>query len=125
MKIYVITKGAYAHYRICAATIDAEKAERLKRVYSDKGEETRVEIIEDGEGRDLNLYWVCNEKFKGQEVYEPYLLDKIGCEEVIDEGFLGYVAYLYAKDKNQAREKAKKMIARYKGQKKRDGNHIF
>lgn len=35
MEIYVITKGTYSDYHICALTLDKEKAECLKKIYSD------------------------------------------------------------------------------------------
>ena len=31
MKVYVITTGEYSDYRICAVTLDKEKAEKLKK----------------------------------------------------------------------------------------------
>ena len=34
MKIYVITKGSYSDYHICAVTEEEEKAEQLKRLFS-------------------------------------------------------------------------------------------
>lgn len=33
MKVYVITCGEYSDYRICAATLDKEKAEKLKEKF--------------------------------------------------------------------------------------------
>jgi hypothetical protein len=43
MKVYVITKGRYSDYHICAVTTDPDTAERLARIYSDRYDEAQVE----------------------------------------------------------------------------------
>lgn len=35
--VYIITSGEYSDYSIKAVTLDAEKAERLKKIYMAKG----------------------------------------------------------------------------------------
>lgn len=35
MKVYVITKGSYSDYHICAVAIDKDKAEKLAKLYSE------------------------------------------------------------------------------------------
>ena len=34
MKVYVITKGDYSDYRICAVSLDPDKAQQLARIHS-------------------------------------------------------------------------------------------
>ena len=46
--IYVITKGCYSDYGICAATTDKAKAEELRLCYSDKYDDANIEEYEDG-----------------------------------------------------------------------------
>ena len=43
MKIYVITKGYYSDYHICAVATDPDKAKRLAQLYTDKWDDARVE----------------------------------------------------------------------------------
>lgn len=53
MKIYVITKGEYSGYHICAATTDKDRAEILKRMASTDGpygEEAKIEEYDDYAG---------------------------------------------------------------------------
>lgn len=43
MKIYVITKGEYSDYHICAVATDPAKADKLAEFYSDKHNPSEVE----------------------------------------------------------------------------------
>lgn len=43
MKVFVITKGCYSDYHICAVTLDKEKAELLKKFYTDFFDEAYIE----------------------------------------------------------------------------------
>ena len=43
MKVYVITKGEYSGYGICGVAIDKDKAEILRKFYSDRYDEAEIE----------------------------------------------------------------------------------
>lgn len=43
MKVYVITKGEYSDYGICGVAIDKDKAEILRKLYSDRHDEADIE----------------------------------------------------------------------------------
>lgn len=43
MKVYVITKGSYSDYGICGVAIDKDKAEILRKFYSDRYDEAEIE----------------------------------------------------------------------------------
>ena len=43
MKVYVITKGEYSDYGICGVAIDKDKAEILRKFYSDRYDEAEIE----------------------------------------------------------------------------------
>lgn len=43
MKVYVITKGSYSDYAICAVAIDPKKAKVLRQLCSDRWEEASIE----------------------------------------------------------------------------------
>lgn len=53
MKIYVITKGDYSDYHICAVATDPEKAERLAKIYTDRWEYAKVEEFDTEDCVDL------------------------------------------------------------------------
>lgn len=40
---YVITRGCYSDYEICAVTLDKDRAERLKQLYSNRIVEAEIE----------------------------------------------------------------------------------
>jgi hypothetical protein len=52
MKVYVITKGSYSDYHICAVSLDPEEADRLARIYSDSWDSAGVEEFDTEEHRD-------------------------------------------------------------------------
>jgi hypothetical protein len=43
MKVYVITKGSYSDYSIYGVAVDKEKAEIMKKYFSDKDEQACIE----------------------------------------------------------------------------------
>lgn len=43
MKVYVVTKGEYSDYHICAVTTDEETAKKLAEKYADSYDDTWVE----------------------------------------------------------------------------------
>lgn len=83
MKIYVITKGEYSAYHICAATTDKDRAEMLKRMAStdDLYGEARVEEVDDYFGLDV---------LPGK-VYQVELGYKDGAQTFFDVGDAYYV----------------------------------
>ena len=46
MKVYIITKGTYSDYHICAVATDEEKAKQLAEKHSDCFDKTRVEVYD-------------------------------------------------------------------------------
>lgn len=53
MKIYVITKGAYSDYHICAVATDKKKAEILRKAFSDDWNEAQIETYETDRFKDF------------------------------------------------------------------------
>lgn len=49
MKIYIITKGEYSDYHICAATTDENIAKKLLRLYSDGWDEPQMKHMMTGQ----------------------------------------------------------------------------
>lgn len=46
MKVFIITKGSYSAYHICAVTTDPERAKRLAEIYSDRMDDACVETYD-------------------------------------------------------------------------------
>lgn len=46
MNVFVITKGSYSDYHICAVTTDPERAKRLAEIYSDRMDDACVETYD-------------------------------------------------------------------------------
>lgn len=63
MKVYVITKGEYSDYHICAVATDPEKADALAKFYSTKYDSAVVEERDTEDAPDLtkgtNLFRIC------------------------------------------------------------------
>lgn len=110
MEIYAITKGNYDAYHICGLTINKEKAKRLKRLYSDSYGEAIIEVFEDKEGSELNLFWFCNKDGKNPQIEDYPENERVA----VDKFGRIYGVYLYAKDEAHAEKKAHDMIAEYK-----------
>lgn len=109
MKIYAVTRGAFEDYHICALTINKEKAERLKELYTDKYNNTYIEIFEDNEG-ELDLFWFCDKNGRNPKINEYQEKEEV----VIDSYGIICGVYVRAEDKAQAEEKAHNMLAEYK-----------
>ena len=91
MKVYVITQGCYSNYHICAVTLDAQEAERLKKIYSDSYDEADVEEWDTDDHKDMlcgrNPYvvhfykngsttvrmdWACEGQFQPDVILSKY-----------------------------------------------------
>lgn len=90
MKIYAVTKGESLDY----------------------WDDVRIKVFEDGEGKDLSIFWyydvrhnsIVADDYPSSESVKTYGGEILG-------------AYVYAKDKEHAEKKARDMIAEYKAKK--------
>lgn len=122
MKIYVITKGFYSDYHICAVTTNEEKAEKLKNAYTDNLDKAEIEIYEDDEtDNEPRIAWYYDYRTNKAEPREfAWDYDKgemVEKEKVIHDDETVTGAVVFAKDKNHAKRKAQDMIAMYKAEK--------
>lgn len=124
-KVYVVTKGCYSDYHICAVTLDKEKAERLRKLFDGGGwDEACVEEYDTKthEGflsgrkpycvsfrKNGDLYSV-DEKTCGIEYFAPGIV-----EYPKHEGCLS--VNLYAKNENAAIKIAAEKRAKYLAEK--------
>ena len=124
LKLYVITKGEYdsSDYHICAATVSKEKAEIIKKLFSDKYnyDDCRIEEFEDGDGEDdIRIMWVYythNDEVRLiPEIFQHNYQEGISANE--ESGYTDKV-FTFAKDADQAMARAKDMITKYKNRMK-------
>ena len=124
-KVYVITKGCYSDYHICAVTLDKEKAERLCKLFDDGGmDEPEIEEWDTEQHVDLlsgrkpylvsfckngDLYSVYEDTW-GFEYFKPEIIER----PKIDDNLL---VKLYAEDKESAIKIAAEKRAKYLAEK--------
>jgi len=128
MKIYIITKGEYSDYHICAATTDKNTAKKLLQLYRDRWDEPKIETYDDGSARDI-LNGACvwdvyinsqNMAFRACKNYHPVAIpDNINQVERIEDWQLcgeneDYTISVVAKSKEHAEKIAQDIFAEYK-----------
>lgn len=138
MQIYIITKGEYSSYRICAATTDKDNAEYLMQLSSDLGnDEARIEVFRDGHNSTaINgyLYKVCENNFNDnnnsclyavktslffdEEIYDKIMFyeDWTECNVIkeVDSHGTYYSVYVISQNEKLAVRRGKKLIDEYK-----------
>lgn len=116
-KVYVITKGAYSDYHICAVTLDKNTAEKLAKKYSeDSWSEAVIEEydLEDFSKSERFMYCVTfgdNGISCSFEEYEH--TEKIFYHKNAFTGQGGMTVYVKARDEAQAKKIAQDRRAEY------------
>lgn len=128
MKIYIITKGEYSDYHICAATTDENTAKNLLQLYRDRWDEPRIETYDDRSARDV-LHGGCiwdvfinpkNMTFRACKSYNSFAIpDNINQVERTEDWYLcgkneDYTISVIAKSKEHAIKIAQDKFAEYK-----------
>ena len=125
MKVYVITKGIYSDYHICAVALDKDKAEILRKSFSDSWEEAEIETYETDQfitkiEAGLKIYQ-CVVNDNGLSAYERDYdyADDICFNKVnkTNRRIATYSVYVWAKDEDSALKIAADKIAEYKARK--------
>lgn len=124
MIVYVITRGEYSDYSIVAVTLEKEKAEELKKLYSDKWNEAMIETY------DTDDYYVENGGFYSVKIGKRSAIEVRKINSVIpmddrDKVSLmydwrtnreNYFVYVKAKDEEQAKKIGADLVAKYKAE---------
>ena len=122
MKVYVITKGIYSDYRICAVALDKDKAKLLQKAYNEKYCEASIEIYETDQfiteiEAGLKIYQ-CVVNDNGLSAYErDYEYADDVCFNKVNKTnrrIATYSVYVWAKDEDSALKSAADKIAEYK-----------
>lgn len=133
MKVYVITKGEYSDYHICAVVENKAKAELLKEALTDKWEEPYIEEY-DTEDVNIDGYLKYDEYLVEQDITTGEMdvckleksTDFICASQVIDDESRGYqcpekanklTTVVYADDAKGAIKIASDIFAKYRAEK--------
>ena len=120
-KVYIITKGIYSDYHICAVTLSKTRAEKLKKLFSDGWESAEIEEFVLDEAKPERTYGVMLSKSSGQffrVALDEYDLRKSG--EVNDwSDDEHYIIWVKARCEDSAVKAAYDIYAQYKA--KREG----
>ena len=122
MKAYIITKGEYSDYHICAVTLDKDKAEQLKKLFTNDWHDTYVEEFEIDEHFPIDYPYFIVEKYSDRIEVKEIQTGDYACE--YDYGVVRhydsrglYSVCVKAKDKDHAKKIALDKIAQYKAEK--------
>lgn len=119
MKIYVITKGEYSDYHICAVTDDKEKAEILANRFSDHWDEAGIEEYDTDDCeiiiKQKNIY-ECG-KDKETNKISISKVNYINDENVVKEYSKYFLVYVRADNEEQALKIASDQFAKYRAEK--------
>lgn len=125
MKAYVITKGEYSDYHICAVTLDKDKAEQLKKLFTDEYNEPYIEEFEVDAHFPIDYPYFIVDKYSDRIDVEEIQTNDYACE--YDYGVVRrcnsrcnkvfYSVCVKAKDKDHAKKIALDKIAQYKAEK--------
>lgn len=130
MKVYVITRGEYSDYHICAVAVDAERAETLKRYYSECWEEAEIEEYDteepviNTEPRPVFSIKISRDGKVQQDgkqawTYDPNFENRFHLYEYMTAAYLDFDCTVVAEDFNHALkiavDKRNKMVAEFLG----------
>ena len=132
MKVYVITKGSYSDYHICAVATDKKKAEKLKKIFTNYDEahietyDTDAFITEIERGYKLYICKKYNDEYIDiDEITDfdyvstlDFNVKKCKRHSIHDDKkYIIYIIYVWAKDENHAQKIAADKIAEYRAKK--------
>ena len=118
--VYVITKGDYSDYHICAVTMDYERAERMKKLYSERYDEARIEkYVLDEDKTTGSIYYVefKNDGSAAIRMNEYTEYDNYDNGPVVDSWYNPIRVFVRAKDEDHALKIAQDKYAEWKAEK--------
>ena len=118
--VYVITKGRYSDYHICAVTMDNDRAERMKKLYSDRYDEAHIEKYVLDEAKTTGLvYYVEFENDASVAIRMDEYTKYDDCDNgpVVASWCDPIRVYVRAKDEDHALKIAQDEYAKWKAEK--------
>lgn len=118
---YAVTDGDYPDYHIVAITDNKERAENIKKLYSDNYSEPMIEEFFDGEAKD-EMFYCVEHRTDGSYRARPQDFDMCNFADVnvvyeCNGSWLEYYVDVFAKDGNHAIKIAQDLWAEYKAKK--------
>lgn len=118
MKVYVITKGSYSDYSIYGVSLDKQKAEVLRKYFSDKYDEGMIEEYDTDlfeplyTGKKPYEIYYCNNGTRHCYLmtYDMYAFNSKICKDRAG----GYTVNVWAEDEEHALKIADDKLAEYK-----------
>ena len=118
--VYVITKGDYSDYHICAVTMDYERAERMKKLYGGKYDDASIETYTLDEANTTGYVYYA--EFKNDAPVAIHFDEYNGfgrCDNgpIVDSWWHPIRVYVRAKDEKHALKIAQDEYAKWKAEK--------
>lgn len=111
---YIITRGCYSDYEICAVTLNKDRAERLKRLYSNRIDEAEIEEWEldrgpENEEEYVTFYRITIDRYVNTNVpcIGNKVSDNVDIREVTENVHKWYGSSLYHKKRSLTRTNMK------------------
>lgn len=117
MKVYIITKGEYSDYSIYAVAIDKQRAEELKRYFTDNCDDAIIEEYDIDDYKPIHegktQYCVYFRTDGTVYIHKPSWFEK-DQNKIIKDFNYGHKIYLWAIDEAHALKIASDKFAEYK-----------
>lgn len=117
MKIYVVTRGEYSDYHICAVTDDKEKARIIVEKCSDHFNLAKIEEYDTEDCEIIikrkNMYSCSKYKNNEIEIFKITRLEECDDEDVIEDYYGELHVYIFADNEEQALKIASDKFAKY------------
>ena len=117
MIVYVITKGEYSDYRIIGVTLEKEKAEELRKLYTKEWDAAYIEIY------DTDDCYIENGRFyqviigEGADIHvEEIEVVSLGDRNLVWKRGDKYIVKVKAKDEEHAKKIGADLVAKYKAE---------
>ncbi len=114
--IYVITRGSYSDYHICAVASTQERAEQLRKMYTDRYDTANIEEYEidipsdEYYNKTPTLYWEVILKQDGDLIYIRTYYDEPNQSVIIQEGRYNWrETFIISNIQANTQEEAKKI----------------
>lgn len=102
MKVYVITRGSYSDYHICAVAVDKQHAERLRKLFSNRHEKADIEEYDTDDVQTLATggarYEVRFDKNGNVSYIHEYMDDYVGCRYLRHNGEFVVIVDAYTEE---------------------------
>lgn len=121
MKVYIITKGEYSDYHICAVATDKEKAEALREKFSDHYDNAEIEEYDTDDYGEILRYkslYFCAYYNNSDDI----VVERNQCWDYpfndykVRETKYGLMVYVNADDYEMALKKASDKFAQYRAE---------